>query len=840
MMKLHWSFLLTATLIGCGDKEEADVDADGDGAFAEVDCDDSDASVYPGADELCDGIDNNCDDEIDNDAADAALVYADSDGDGHGSGAAMLLCDGAGYVSTNDDCNDSADAAYPGGTEVCDGLDNDCNGTIDDGEDLSLFYADADGDGYGDAKDSIEACAAPVGYVDNSDDCNDYNDELTPETRWYVDNDGDGYGSPFGFITACEEPSGYLDNNDDCDDNSAETYPGAVAEDKTACMIDADGDGYGDNDPGPGVDAGTDCLDSDARIYPGNVAEDTSLCMQDFDLDGYGDVDPDSEGVDAGTDCDDADAASYPGAPEYCNNADNDCNGTEDDDYAVDASTWYQDIDDDDYGDPDLPTTVACDKPDGYTDNDEDCDDSSEDINPDALEDCVDGEDNDCNGQIDEVCIYGTDDVDVTITGNSTYTYLGYYGMDASGDLNGDGVDDLAVGGYGANSYNGAVYVFAGPMTAGMELAAESDEMAEITGTAASDYLGYQLDVADVDGDGYDDLITSAIYAEKNTSAYSLGAVYAFYGPLTGAIAAADADLTFWGDVAYDYYGYFIADGYDHDGDGAAEVIGGSYYADPGGYSSAGIIGIHSDATDGSSYNTADSTIAGTGSYHYVGRSFNGPGDMDGDGNNDLIYGAYYINSAYVVYGTGTATDYTSADADATFTGASSTYAGMSVSSGDFNDDGYVDVVVGSYGFSSYRGSLHYFYGPVSGSYTIASDYDAEITGEATYEYFGYFDSQHTVADIDGDGTDDLLTASYYSSTGNSYGGGAFLFYGALSGSMTTSDADVILYGDASTYLGRGTTLGDLNDDGSLDLVTGAYAANSYKGEAYVLFNGSF
>jgi len=840
MRTLHWSFLLTATLIGCGDKDTA-VDADGDGAFSEVDCDDGDAAVYPGAEELCDGIDNDCNEVIDDDATDGTTFYLDSDADGYGSGSATVLCDGTGYAESADDCNDQSAAAYPGAEELCDGLDNDCNGTIDDGKDLSTFYADADGDGYGTEKDTIAACAAPSGYVAVSGDCNDYNDELNPDTRWYPDNDGDGYGSLYDFVTSCEEPSDkkitYIDNNDDCDDDSAETYPGAVAEDKTLCMLDADGDGFGDNDPNPGVDAGTDCLDSDDRVYPGNVAEDLSLCMQDYDLDGYGDIDPDNEGVDAGTDCDDSDSATYPSAPEYCNNTDNDCNGTDDDDYAVDASTWYQDIDGDGFGDADLPSTIACDEPSGYTDNDEDCDDGSDDVNPDSLEDCTDSIDNDCDGSIDDVCMYSADSVDIIITGESSSDYLGAYGLNANGDLNGDGIDDLAVGAYYAgSSSNGSAYIFAGPLSG--DMTAGTDSIATISGNSSS-YAGYQVSTADVDGDGYDDLITSAYY-QQNGSAYGAGGIFAFYGPITGDLNALDADISLYGSNNYDYYGYYVAEAYDYDSDGDDDIIGGSNYADDGMWYSSGIIAIHTAPTDGDDYSDASVQITGSGSYQYVGAAFDGPGDVDGDGYNDILFSAYGNSAAYLILGDGASGNYTSASADSTFTGSASDYTGTTLASGDFNNDGYIDLVIGSRYANSYAGATRYFYGPISGNYAVGTDYDAEITGNAS-EYFGYYDSQNTIADVDGDGNDDLLTASHYNSDIESYGGGAFLFYGALSGSLSLSDADVMLYGtDTYGYLGRGTAIGDLNDDGSLDIITGSSNAGSYAGEAYVLFNGSF
>ena len=134
------------------------------------DCDDGVSYSYPGATEVCDGLDNDCDEEIDEDAVDISTWYADGDGDGYGdANSSMMSCDEPeGYVSSNNDCNDSAATAYPGGTEVpYDGLDNDC-----DGDDLT----DVDGDGY-DAD------------ITGGDDCDDEDSDINPASEDIV---GDG------------------------------------------------------------------------------------------------------------------------------------------------------------------------------------------------------------------------------------------------------------------------------------------------------------------------------------------------------------------------------------------------------------------------------------------------------------------------------------------------------------------------------------------------------------------------------------------------------------------------------------------------------------------------
>ena len=127
----------------------ADVDSDGFGDAEtsveagtpslcrdDTDCDDGDATVNPDAEEFCDEVDNDCDDDVDeSDATDASLFYPDDDGDGFGSlYTTYTACDAPpGAVEDSSDCDDEDADVYPGADEVCDGVDNDCDGTVDGG-----------------------------------------------------------------------------------------------------------------------------------------------------------------------------------------------------------------------------------------------------------------------------------------------------------------------------------------------------------------------------------------------------------------------------------------------------------------------------------------------------------------------------------------------------------------------------------------------------------------------------------------------------------------------------------------------------------------------------------
>ena len=197
---------------GGGDTGIDGTDGDGDGFVDEAeggtDCDDTNNLVYPGATEFCNGFDDNCDGEIDEDLAIDPVCF-DDDGDGYGDASTESTdCQNDGdssWVSDCTDCDDTLSAVNPGGTEICDGeVDEDCDGLVDDDDDSldtssgTTWYTDADGDGYGDWESVVEACEQPSGTVEEGRDCDDTDAELTPESGC----EGDWDGSYAGTLTA--------------------------------------------------------------------------------------------------------------------------------------------------------------------------------------------------------------------------------------------------------------------------------------------------------------------------------------------------------------------------------------------------------------------------------------------------------------------------------------------------------------------------------------------------------------------------------------------------------------------------------------------------------------
>ena len=172
----------------------ADTDGDGFGTDAETrftctsypgfvlnadDCDDANAGIFPGATEVCNTLDDNCNGNTDEDAE--FWSYADADGDTWGdSDIAIFACPApAGFVTDSTDCDDTNSAIFPWNTEICNELDDNCDGNTDEFVTL-IFWADADGDTYGDENTFTYACIAPDGYTTDFSDCDDTNPDIYP------------------------------------------------------------------------------------------------------------------------------------------------------------------------------------------------------------------------------------------------------------------------------------------------------------------------------------------------------------------------------------------------------------------------------------------------------------------------------------------------------------------------------------------------------------------------------------------------------------------------------------------------------------------------------------
>jgi len=208
------------------------------------DCDDTNPDRNPGETEVCDGIDNDCDNLIDDADPDLDLYtqtvhYRDADSDTYGDPLVTIdACDPpVGYVADDTDCDDSDVAVNPGATEVCNGgVDDDCNGLADEadpGNDPAsepTWWLDFDDDGFGGAVQDT-SCTQPLGYVDNSDDCDDNDPLVLGNVNWLADTDTDGFGAGGILGPACTAPQGDAvpeANGVDCDDTDPLAYPGAL------------------------------------------------------------------------------------------------------------------------------------------------------------------------------------------------------------------------------------------------------------------------------------------------------------------------------------------------------------------------------------------------------------------------------------------------------------------------------------------------------------------------------------------------------------------------------------------------------------------------------------
>ena len=416
---------------------------------------------------------------------------------------------------------------------------------------------------------------------------------------------------------------------------------------------------------------------------------------------------------------------------------------------------------------------------------------------------------------------------DVTMTGEQVEGGFGH-SVSGAGDINGDGFDDWIVGSPWDNTggdFAGRAFVFFGGPS--------PDNVPDLilTAEAAGDEFGDPVSgVGDMNGDGYDDIVVGADLNDAGGT--DAGRAYVYFG---GPTPDTVADLTLTGEEADDHFGVSVSNAGDVNGDGYDDLIVGAWnnFLDDGDVGTAYVYfgGASPDAV-------ADLTVRAETEDEddRFGFAVSGAGDLNDDGYDDVMVGAteaegngFGSGRAYVYYG-GSAPD---ATPDLTMTGLYADGLGRSVSdAGDFNGDGRPDVIVGATEAGSGEAYI-YFGGALDGISPAISP-----SGQAGADRFGA--SVSDAGDVNGDGFADVIVGAPNNDAGGTDAGRAYVYFGGRSADDTP---DLTLTGEAAFDLFGASVsgAGDVNGDGFADVIVGAPnndAGGTDAGRAYVYFGG--
>jgi len=443
---------------------------------------------------------------------------------------------------------------------------------------------------------------------------------------------------------------------------------------------------------------------------------------------------------------------------------------------------------------------------------------------------------------------------------------LSGFSVSGSGDVNGDGFDDILIGAYQNDEGGiqaGQTYLILGWSTHWSMDNDLSASDASFIGEASGDMSGNSIAcVGDVNGDGFDDILIGA--RENHENGYRSGQTYLIFGKSTGWAmdrSLSSADASFLGEYQSDDSGYQVSGAGDVNGDGFDDFLIVAFENDEGGSGTGQTYLIFGKSTGwamDTSLSSADASFFGETVMSLSGSSISGAGDVNNDGFDDFLIGAYgnsenggFAGQTYLIFGkaSGWSMDTNLSTADASFIGeAKMDISGSAVTgAGDVNGDGFDDFLIGAYGNDEggdWAGQTYLIFGKAEGwsMDTNLSTADASFIGEAGSDASGSTISG--VGDVNNDGFDDLLIGAYQNDEGGEGAGQTYLILGKAAGwSMDTdlSSADASFIGESSFDL-SGSAIsgaGDVNGDGFDDLLIGAHnnsEGGSSSGQTYLIF----